>query len=220
MSPLDRLPRAVVFDWDNTLVDTWPVIHDSMNAALAAMGHAPWSFDETRERVRRSMREAFPEMFGARWEEARGRVLPPLRGDPSRPARALRRGRSADRGAGPARGPSQRGQQQDGREPAARGGASRLEPVFFAPRGGDRRGARQAGDGAGRPRLVRHRDRARRRCLVRRRHRDRPGMRPQRRLHRYPAARDPAPRRGVRGVSRRGRIFPAAARFAHIWKNL
>ena len=71
MDPLDRLPRAVVFDWDNTLVDTWPVIHDSMNATLRAMGHAPWSLDETRRRVRRSMREAFPEMFGSRWEEAR-----------------------------------------------------------------------------------------------------------------------------------------------------
>lgn len=71
MNAVDRLPRAVVFDWDNTLVDTWPVIHDSMNAALAAMGHPPWSIEETRERVRLSLREAFPPMFGARWEEAR-----------------------------------------------------------------------------------------------------------------------------------------------------
>ena len=71
MSVVDRLPRAVIFDWDNTLVDTWPVIHDSMNATLAAMGHEPWSIDQTRERVRKSLREAFPPMFGARWREAR-----------------------------------------------------------------------------------------------------------------------------------------------------
>ncbi len=71
MSPLDRLPGAVLFDWDNTLVDTWPVIHEAMNATLAAMGHASWTPEETRARVRRSMREAFPEMFGDRWEEAR-----------------------------------------------------------------------------------------------------------------------------------------------------
>ena len=71
MSALDLLPRAVIFDWDNTLVDTWPVIHDSMNATLRAMGHEPWSPEETRERVRRSLREAFPPLFGARWEEAR-----------------------------------------------------------------------------------------------------------------------------------------------------
>ena len=36
MSVLDRLPRAAIFDWDNTLVDTWPVIHESMNATLYA----------------------------------------------------------------------------------------------------------------------------------------------------------------------------------------
>ena len=71
MNPVNRLPGAVVFDWDNTLVDTWPVIHDSMNATLVAMGHAPWSIEETRERVRRALREAFPALFGARWQEAR-----------------------------------------------------------------------------------------------------------------------------------------------------
>ena len=71
MSALDRLPRAVIFDWDNTLVDTWPVIHDAMNTTLAAMGHAPWTIDQTRDRVRKSLREAFPPMFGARWREAR-----------------------------------------------------------------------------------------------------------------------------------------------------
>lgn len=64
-------PRAVLFDWDNTLVDTWPVIHDSMNATLVAMGEAPWTIDQTRERVRRALREAFPDWFGDRWEEAR-----------------------------------------------------------------------------------------------------------------------------------------------------
>jgi phosphoglycolate phosphatase len=70
-SPLPEKPRAMLLDWDNTLVDTWPVIHDAMGVTLAAMGHAPWSLQQTTERVRRSMREAFPEMFGDRWEEAR-----------------------------------------------------------------------------------------------------------------------------------------------------
>ena len=64
-------PRALLFDWDNTLVDTWPVIHDALNHTLVAMGHRAWTFAETRQRVRRSAREAFPELFGARWEEAR-----------------------------------------------------------------------------------------------------------------------------------------------------
>jgi phosphoglycolate phosphatase len=61
-----------LFDWDNTLVDTFPVIHAAMSATLHAMGHMPWSEQETRDRVRLSLRDAFPTLFGARWEEARG----------------------------------------------------------------------------------------------------------------------------------------------------
>ena len=71
MSPEITAPRAILLDWDNTLVDTWPVIHDAMNTTLAAMDQPAWSFDETRQRVRRSMNEAFPDLFGERWETAR-----------------------------------------------------------------------------------------------------------------------------------------------------
>ena len=71
MIPLNRLPKAVLFDWDGTLVDSWPVIHESMNRTLVAMQEPEWSMDDTRQRVRRSLREAFPLLFGDRWEEAR-----------------------------------------------------------------------------------------------------------------------------------------------------
>ncbi len=64
-------PRAILFDWDNTLVDVWPTIHEALNAALTAMGQAPWSLAETLQRVRRSLRESFPILFGERWTEAR-----------------------------------------------------------------------------------------------------------------------------------------------------
>lgn len=63
-------PTAVLFDWDNTLVDTWPVIHEAMVATFEAMGHTPWTLDETKARVRKSMRDAFPELFGDKWEMA------------------------------------------------------------------------------------------------------------------------------------------------------
>lgn len=66
-----RLPRAVLFDWDNTLVDAWPVMHDCMNTTLAAMGQAPWNLEEAQRRMARSLREYFPELFGDRWQEAR-----------------------------------------------------------------------------------------------------------------------------------------------------
>jgi phosphoglycolate phosphatase len=70
MSALPR-PRALLFDWDNTLVDNWPAIHEALNATFAAMGHPLWTLAETRSRVRKSLRDSFPEMFGNRWEDAR-----------------------------------------------------------------------------------------------------------------------------------------------------
>jgi phosphoglycolate phosphatase len=63
-------PAALLFDWDNTLVDTWPVIHDAINHTLVAMGHPAWTFGETKRRVRLAAREAFPILFGEEWEKA------------------------------------------------------------------------------------------------------------------------------------------------------
>ena len=64
-------PKALIFDWDNTLVDTWPVIHAALFETFTAMGHTPWTLEETKTQVRRSMRESFPDLFGGRWMEAR-----------------------------------------------------------------------------------------------------------------------------------------------------
>jgi phosphoglycolate phosphatase len=63
-------PRALLFDWDNTLVDSWGAIHHALAATLEAMGQAPWTLEQTRARVRRSARESFPELFGKRAAEA------------------------------------------------------------------------------------------------------------------------------------------------------
>lgn len=65
-----ELPRAVLFDWDNTLVDNWESIRQALNATLEAHGMAPWSLAETRRRVARSARDGFPALFGDRWEAA------------------------------------------------------------------------------------------------------------------------------------------------------
>ncbi len=72
MQPGETLarPRALVFDWDNTLVDTWGVIHDALNTTLKAFGKTPWTLDEARARVRNSTRDSFPGLFGERWEDA------------------------------------------------------------------------------------------------------------------------------------------------------
>lgn len=63
-------PRALLFDWDNTLVDSWQAIHHALHATFEAMERRPWSLEETRRNVRKSAREGFPELFGARSDEA------------------------------------------------------------------------------------------------------------------------------------------------------
>lgn len=65
-------PRAILFDWDNTLIDTWAVIHDALNTTLVDMGHEPWTLAQTKARVRNSLRDSFPRLFGAEWECAAG----------------------------------------------------------------------------------------------------------------------------------------------------
>src|SRR5438270_1371694 len=64
-------PRAILFDWDNTLIDSWMTIHEALNLVMTAMEKPLWSLRETKERVRLSLRESFPLHFGERWEEAR-----------------------------------------------------------------------------------------------------------------------------------------------------
>lgn len=64
-------PKAVLFDWDNTLADTWPIIHQAMHDTFTTMGREPWTLEETKTNVHRSLRDAFPEMFGENWEKAR-----------------------------------------------------------------------------------------------------------------------------------------------------
>ncbi len=63
-------PRAVIFDWDNTLVNTWSLIHLAINHTMENMGKQQWSEEETKDRVRNSMRESFPAIFGDDWQKA------------------------------------------------------------------------------------------------------------------------------------------------------
>lgn len=65
-----RKPKAILFDWDNTLVDSWPIIHDALCTTFKAFGRTPWTLEETRKRTRKSMRDRFPDLFGEEWEEA------------------------------------------------------------------------------------------------------------------------------------------------------
>jgi phosphoglycolate phosphatase len=65
------LPHAVIFDWDNTLVDSWDAIAFAMNKTLEHFGMPVWTREEVSLRCRRSARDNFPEWFGGdKWQEA------------------------------------------------------------------------------------------------------------------------------------------------------
>jgi phosphoglycolate phosphatase len=63
-------PKAILFDWDNTLIDSWAVIHAAMNHTLVELGQEPWSRLEIETRARLSLRDSFPTLFGADWPRA------------------------------------------------------------------------------------------------------------------------------------------------------
>ena len=63
-------PRAVLFDWDDTLVDSWKSSVEALNTTLVAMGHEAWPEEEMRRRAGPSARELFPALFGDDWEKA------------------------------------------------------------------------------------------------------------------------------------------------------
>lgn len=63
-------PQAIVFDWDNTLIDSWHTIHHALAVTFRTMGQEPWTLEEARARVRQSARDTFPALFGDRAGEA------------------------------------------------------------------------------------------------------------------------------------------------------
>ncbi len=67
-------PKAILLDWDNTLADSWKIIHKSLNVAFREMGRDEWSLEEViagREGIHHSLRESFPKIFGDDWEQAK-----------------------------------------------------------------------------------------------------------------------------------------------------
>lgn len=64
-------PACVLWDWDNTLVDGWAAIEHGLNVTFRAFGMPEWDRATVLARVRGSLRDTFPGMFGAEWERAR-----------------------------------------------------------------------------------------------------------------------------------------------------
>ena len=71
MSAEDIHPKALVFDWDSTLVDNWPCIERALNATFAAFDRPQWTSAQVRAGAKASLRNTFPKLFGEdRWEDA------------------------------------------------------------------------------------------------------------------------------------------------------
>lgn len=72
MNDLDLpYPTAIVFDWDNTLIDNWDGITEALNHVRGLHGLPTWTVPEARLYSSRALRVSFPEWFGDRWEEMR-----------------------------------------------------------------------------------------------------------------------------------------------------
>lgn len=67
-----QLPRALVFDWDDTLVDTGAILFAARNRLLAALGRPAMDAAAQAAAIGgRSARDVFPALFGDAAEEAR-----------------------------------------------------------------------------------------------------------------------------------------------------
>lgn len=64
-------PRVVLFDWDNTLMDTTPVLFKAFCAMRRHYDLPEYSMEEYQAKTGLSLRETFPDLFGDKWEEAK-----------------------------------------------------------------------------------------------------------------------------------------------------
>jgi len=63
-------PAAFIFDWDNTLVDSWEAIAEAINHTRAHFGQNPWTLEQVKANCVQSARDSFPTWFGADWQQA------------------------------------------------------------------------------------------------------------------------------------------------------
>ena len=66
----ETLPKAIIFDWDSTLVDNWHSIANALNTTLIKMGKTPWTVTQVKQNSKNSARDAFPHLFGDQWKDA------------------------------------------------------------------------------------------------------------------------------------------------------
>jgi len=61
---LSKLPASIIFDFDNTLVDTQEAIHNAFNDTLCAFGLAKWSEYDLKNKIKYSPRDFLHRVVG------------------------------------------------------------------------------------------------------------------------------------------------------------
>ncbi len=56
-------PSALLFDWDNTLVDAWAGVTAALNTTFDAFGLPRWTDEDTRQRARLALGASFRTML-------------------------------------------------------------------------------------------------------------------------------------------------------------
>ncbi len=68
---IDKLPKAAIFDWDNTLVNSLPLVCDAINATLSYFGlKADMTVKKVQAQSQHSAKDLFPRIFGSNSEQA------------------------------------------------------------------------------------------------------------------------------------------------------
>lgn len=62
--------KAIIFDWDGTIVDTCGLILDAHNHVRDYYGHALWTMEDFLGQASQSAREYYPTVYGDKAEEA------------------------------------------------------------------------------------------------------------------------------------------------------
>ena len=60
----EGLPKAILFDWDNTLVDSWRTTYHVFNKILDYYGRPLLTEGQFFERPQISVKDSFPHTFG------------------------------------------------------------------------------------------------------------------------------------------------------------
>jgi phosphoglycolate phosphatase len=67
---IEKLPKAIILDWDNTIIESWEMLHICINHVLKTLNKEEWTLEKIKNSIHFSMRDFFPSIFNEQAEEA------------------------------------------------------------------------------------------------------------------------------------------------------